>query len=440
MRPVSGKILLIVVIVMAFLTVVPASLAQDEPFVPGEALQAHLDELEAFVIDMRGLTLTAPITRAFPTREAVAAFIGGQLDDPAVLEELDDARWFYAAFGLIPLEVDILATYQTLLNSQVAGYYDPDTKTMNTLLISGERPEDRLPLIEQVLYVHEFVHAIQDANFDLNTIIGDDVVHMDEPDRALAAMSVIEGEATYIMSEFQILKIQENPLAALGMLAQVATGGFDIPEGTPAVLVNELMSPYTDGAAFITALIESGGWDAVDAAYANLPVSTEQILNPAKYLAGELPVEVTLAEAVDVLGAGWEALDPSTLGQFYLQEMLRQHLTTSAARRAAAGWGGDRYQVYAAPETDAVAYTLRLVMDDAAEAVEAAEGFTAFGNARFAVEAADDAGCWSDAAAALCVMPLDDVTLLVTQAPTRDQALALRDAQALRVAQAVSVR
>jgi hypothetical protein len=421
------------VILLALLTAVPASLAQDEAFVPGEALQAHLDELEAYVTDMRGLTLQAPITRAFPDRSAVAAFVAGQLDDPEVLEAIEESRWFYAAFGLIPLDIDILATYQTLLNSQIAGYYDSDTKTMNTLLISGEVPEDTLPLIEQVLYVHEFVHAVQDSNFDLNTIIGEDSTLSENPDRALAAMSLIEGEATYIMTEFQVMKIQENPLAALGMLAQLASGGFDVPTGTPDVLVNELLSPYTDGMVFVAALFNNGGWDAVNAAYANLPISTEQILSPEKYLAGELPVEVPLTDAVDALGAGWTALPPNTLGQFYLREMLLQQITRTDARRAASGWGGDRFQVYAAAEVGEVAYTLKLVMDDAAEAVEAGEGFTAFGNARYAAESADDQGCWADSSDALCVTVLDDVTLLVTHAPQRDQALALRDAQAVGV-------
>jgi len=46
----------------------------------------------------------------------------------------------------------------------------------------------------------------------------------------------------------------------------------------------------------------------VDAAYADVPVSTEQILHPERY-PDDRPASVELADFTHLLGDGWEEID-----------------------------------------------------------------------------------------------------------------------------------
>ncbi len=70
-----------------------------------------------------------------------------------------------------------------------------------------------------------------------------------------------------------------------------------------------------------------------------MPESTEQILHPEKWVAVETPLRVSL----DVeLGAGWRRAVRGTWGEWQTRELLGG----GSAKAAAAGWGGDRYELW----------------------------------------------------------------------------------------------
>jgi hypothetical protein len=71
------------------------------------------------------------------------------------------------------------------------------------------------------------------------------------------------------------------------------------------------------------------------------PATTEQILHPEKYLAGELAVPVRAPSAP----AGWEALRSGHVGELLLRSMLDVCNDRPTAYLAAAGWGGDAFTV-----------------------------------------------------------------------------------------------
>ncbi|MFH1475854.1 MAG: hypothetical protein ABIG85_08360, partial [Chloroflexota bacterium] len=111
--------------------------------------------------------------------------------------------------------------------------------------------------------------------------------------------------------------------------------------------------------------------------YARLPDSTEQVLHPEKYAAGEEPVEVPLdaAALAKAMGAGWVGTPEDTMGEFQLSVWLRENgVKALAAGDAAAGWGGDRLAYLRGPDG---AYALALATtwdtsNDAREFYEAA--------------------------------------------------------------------
>ena len=90
-----------------------------------------------------------------------------------------------------------------------------------------------------------------------------------------------------------------------------------------------------------------GGWSNVSKAFTNLPQSTEQILHPEKYFVHEAPVKVALPDIRSSLGRGWRRIESDVNGEWSFYLILDQFLKSSPdSKRAAAGWGGDRYAVY----------------------------------------------------------------------------------------------
>jgi len=409
-------------VLMLVLLSVP--LTAQEDFVPSDALTAQLDRIEAYTAQERGLSLASPIERRFPSREEASAFLEAQVTEPEAAQALRDAVQFYAAFDLMPAETDLPAVYLRLLQDQVAGYYDNETKHMNTITLNGQRPADRIELLEQVIYVHEFTHALQDSNFDLSSIIPEDTSAPDFNGDALQAhLSLIEGDATLVMQRFILYVTEQNPLAAANILLASAQlpGGGQLPAGTPKILESELISPYLDGLNFVLALYAEGGWDAVNAAYVNLPASTEQILHPQKYLDGEMPLEVTLRDSTDILGEGWTLYYHRPLGEFTLRQYLATQLDSATVNEASSGWGGDRYQLFYNAELDQRAWVMRLAWDSPQDSEEAMSAFEAFGTARYGAERGTN-GCWSNDTDAMCLLFEPDGSIMMSYAPTFAQA------------------
>ncbi len=399
---------------------------------PGPVLLDDMAALEAATTDIRGLTLADEIERLFPTREAGIAYVLAPFEDEDVLAELDDANHFYRAFDFFDADTDLYSVYMTFLEAQVGGFYDPEVKTMNTLLLlSTEALPDALPVLERIVYVHEFTHALQDDHFDLLALTDQiEAIAAENPDAAQAALSLIEGDATVVMNLYTVQLAQEDPFGVLiDVLAQgAATNTLTLPEGVPRIIERELTSPYLDGEAFVQALRLEGGWERVNAAFDALPTSTEQILHPEKYLAGEQPLPVTLKDGEGVLGDDWTLLYDRPMGQFFLREYLYTQVGPRDAIDAAAGWGGDRYQLYVNGDGSAQAFVFKLLWDTPADADEFTAAYTAFGDARFET-AADAEGCWVGADA-ICFMPLDTGGHLISYGPDHATARALLTHQA----------
>jgi hypothetical protein len=155
-----------------------------------------------------------------------------------------------------------------------------------------------------------------------------------------------------------------------GELAEFGATPVPDTSGVPQWMVRQLEFPYLTGYTWVTQVWSSGGWEAVDAAYADPPASTEQVLHPAKYRSGERPVAVPDPGLANRLGAGWRDVESSTLGEAMLGIWLAAlGLAQGDAQAAAAGWGGDRLTVALGPDGE-WALALRIAWDAASEANE----------------------------------------------------------------------
>jgi hypothetical protein len=121
-------------------------------------------------------------------------------------------------------------------------------------------------------------------------------------------------------------------------LGGLLSSAFDDTGDLPPFIQAQLLFAYLAGEQFVSELLRRGGWKLVDTAYeVRPPASTEQILHPEAYFDADEPKPVRIPR---VLGAGWERVLAGTWGELQTRELL------GGASRAAAGWGGDRYELW----------------------------------------------------------------------------------------------
>ena len=281
-------------------------------------------------------------------------------DNPA--DEIAVAEETLKALNLLPADADLGELYVDLLGSQVAGFYDPETKEMVVVSKSGQvgahREGDVRPRVRP-----------RPPGPEPSGSKGIDVDAVGQGDRSLGRLGLVEGDASLAMTLWLSKHLGPEDLQELLQVDPEAQAQL---EAMPAILRETLLFPYQQGLIFVNGIWATGGWEAVDQAYKRLPDSTEQVLHPEKYEAGEKPVEVALdaAAVAGAMGEGWSGTPEDTLGEFQLSVWLKENGQKALdASRAAAGWGGDRLAYLRGPD-GAYALVLRTAWDTAADADE----------------------------------------------------------------------
>lgn len=310
-----------------------------------DKLVAETDAVLAVVSRLRGLAVKAPISRGVMTRPEIEArmrALATEEDSPGELAT--DAR-VAQAFGLLPVGLDLAALVIELLTEQVAGFYDPRVKELHLA--------DWIDLGEQrMVMAHELTHALQDQHFGLDAFIDDPKLSSDEQ---LARQAVVEGDGVALMIEFQLAEegMAASPWATdavVDMVAKSATApSAESPRlaAAPRILRESLLFPYVAGLRLIAAIRRTSSWARVDELYKRPPASTEQVLHPERFFAGDQPI-VIKAAPLKALGKAWTRLDEDVMGEFGVRVLLEEHgMAPQRAAEAAEGWGGDRYAAFA---------------------------------------------------------------------------------------------
>lgn len=300
---------------------------------------------------VRGLKPLREVEKLIISRADAAEYLVSTIE-PEDEEEILLQEDVYRLVGLIPDDADLLELQVRLLRALVLGFYDTS--------------EDALFIVDDIgitspigisTIVHEMVHALQDQHYDIQSTY-------DSLDRDWDAVSaythLIEGDAR--MHELQYVGATA-PASCSAVIPAAMLPGI------PAVIQRELESPYTNGLCFARTVAArlAGGIDAV---YANLPRSMEQVLHPHKYLEGEEPIEVTLPSLAASLGSGWSEVASRTFGEFWWWNYLLLGLRDNQrVMDAAAGWGGDRWRLYRDGSGRRLIH-IEVVWDTQADAVE----------------------------------------------------------------------
>jgi hypothetical protein len=309
----------------------------------------------------------------------------------------------------MPPDTDLLELWQDGFSEGVAGFYVIETEEI--FLVSDEYT---LGAMERVIYAHEFGHALQDQHFDLESLGLDVTSEPQYADRVIAAQSLIEGDA--VLTQEKYVELYFSQADAFEFLHDAMKFYYDDSDEAPRILGEVSSFPYDQGREFVGALYARGGWQAVDDAYAAPPVSTEQILHPARYLAGDQPVSLSLVPLTNTLGGDWRLIYDSPVGEFVLGLYLENYLDASEAAPAVEGWGGDRCIVYYDESAKRTVLFLRTVWDTAADSEEFLDAYVLYADARFEHEAdqiADGLACWQGVDVLCAAWEGDTVTVVL---------------------------
>lgn len=335
---------------------------------------AIYDAVESQVVAIRGLKAVRPVDRQIINETELRTLITQQFDEATPPAYLAANERLYKALGLIPSTSNLRNLSLDLLSGGVAAFYRDDQGKLYVVSKTG-RPGAN----ERFYFAHEYDHALQDQN---STIFKDQHGILDQSDRLLARQAIYEGDATLLMTQWAAANLNQADLLDL-IAASSDPAAQAVLARTPAILRDTLTFPYTTGFGYVTKVQADGGWPAVNAYFGKMPASTEQILHPEKYTAGEAPVAVTLpADLATRLGTGWSVPLQDTFGEFQMGLWLREGgVAQATATAAAAGWGGDRLAVMKGP-AGAWAVAMHTVWDTAADASEfEAAATTALGKA-----------------------------------------------------------
>ncbi len=285
------------------------------------------DRVEPEVID--GPTLVANLAKEFETANPP--------------DEIAKSERLLKTMGLLPADADLARIYLDLQGSQVIGYYDPTVKKLFIVSRDGA-----LGPIEELTYAHEFTHELQDKHFDL-TSLGLDTIK-DDSDRTLALLALVEGDAVSAQTAWMTANLSP------AQLAQVAAEASDpamlaVLARTPRILLETSLFPYQAGATFVAQLQAEGGYGSVNAAYKDLPTTTEQILHRGASPPALVPVRPEIpTNLASFFGSGWTATAQDTFGELQTRVWLREGgVPGDVARVAAEGWGGDRLALMDGP-------------------------------------------------------------------------------------------
>ncbi|RJP29302.1 MAG: hypothetical protein C4536_11525 [Actinobacteria bacterium] len=332
------------ILVVVILALVVAALSVSLAFAQSD--QDAIEEVFTQTESVRGLKASPDIQVNYLTRDELEQRMLEDFEEENPEEEIQDAEDIMVMLGFIEPDLNLQEFYIALLTEQIAGFYDPEDNSLYLVSESGS-----MSAMDRYTLSHEFVHYLQDQNFDLMRPPfhdPDDAEFETDDDASFAATCLVEGDAM-IASEYWLMKYLDAE-DMLDMQSGDEDYSSEVLDSAPDYIKDSLLFPYMEGTDFARYVHDkAGGFDAIDEAFSDPPTTTEQIYHPEKYLEGEKAIEVELADISSELGEGWELDYDNVLGEFDVYELFQPYLSNRNTEEAAEGWGGNHYYYYSNP-------------------------------------------------------------------------------------------
>jgi hypothetical protein len=318
-----------------------------------EELFHSVDEILEFDSQQTGLPIKREVKRKLTSRDEVVSFLTKHVDDEDT-KRLRRSELVLKKFGLLPRDFNLETFLVALMREEVAGYYDPKTKTVNLL--------DWVPMEEQEpVMAHELTHALQDQYIgmqrwmkkgekDLGELRKDPTpvdIENDEIDTAREA--VIEGQAQAMMFQYAIAptgkSIATSPALMDAMEEETLTGSpsTKVFNEAPIFMKESLTFPYSYGMEFVVKLMQKGGNEKAFAGLLkNPPHTTRQIMEPDTYLSGE-KIEPMRVPDFKHDFKDYEKFDIGAMGEFDVAVLIEQYAGKPLSKAMYPEWRGGYY-------------------------------------------------------------------------------------------------
>jgi hypothetical protein len=319
-----------------------------------EQLFGEVDRILKFASDDSGLPIKSEVKRKLVSRDEVVAYLQENMAEDKGAQRLQRSELVLKKFGLLPPEFDLKTFLIKLLREQVAGYYDPKTKTVN--LLDWIDVEQQRPVL-----AHELTHALQDQSFDLdkwmkavdidlNDVDGLTAADITRDESSDARQAVVEGQAMLVLIDYMLAPtgktLADSPLMVEGLKAEMLQGSADTPEfaSAPIFIKESLTFPYRYGLDFEAQLSHNGGKPAAFAqVFREPPTTTRQIMEPDTYISNEKLAPISVLNFKDDLKDKYDRFDIGAMGEFDVALLVDQYAGTEEAKKIYPGWRGGYY-------------------------------------------------------------------------------------------------
>src|SRR6266550_2481841 len=302
--------------------------AQEQKISPQQAqeLFRSVDLILQFASEDTALPIKDKVKRRLIDREEVESYVAKNTGEDENAKRLQRSQLVLKKFGLLPRDFDLGKFLVALFKEQVAGYYDPKTKTVN--LLDWLDPEQQKPVL-----AHELTHALQDQSFGLEKFMKAADIDLDkkksvstgdiESDEISAArQAIVEGQAMVVLIDYMLKPFGQSLATARQMVAALKEGMLagtaeSVQFRSAPLYIREAVTfPYRYGIDFVGQILAKGDKQKAFAGLLeNPPRSTRQIMEPNVYLSHENLEPMRLPDLKEIF-KNYDRFDIGAIGEF----------------------------------------------------------------------------------------------------------------------------
>jgi hypothetical protein len=241
-------------------------------------LERVSDEIKTDVEGLRGLAFRRPVRVRLTDGRGFLEYARKRQEMSMTPGRVERDETIAKLLGLIPRDLDLVATFERFLGEQVGGFYDPSTDTFFLM-------DSFTGGIAKVILAHELTHALDDQHFDIDGTLEK---LGEESDSEFAFHAVVEGSGTATMNRWTFEQLKNKTLDTADLMAASSLGSQGLSDAPPYIW-KPLIAAYLRGEGFLTRTegmnlaMKAATNDDVARAFSNPPRSSEQILHPEKY-------------------------------------------------------------------------------------------------------------------------------------------------------------
>jgi hypothetical protein len=318
-----------------------------------EQLFRDVDTILDFASKDTTLDIKHGVKRRLTSRDEVVSYLKKNMAEDKDVQRLRRTEFVLKKFGLLPKDFDLQTFLVSLLEEQVAGYYDAKTKTVNLL-------DWVIPDLQRPVLAHELTHALQDQSFGLDKWLRRGEEDLDKKknltpedftkdEDSEARQAVVEGQAMIVLLDYMLAPmhrtVADSPDIVDSLSADMATGGAESVQyrNAPIFLKESLTFPYRYGLEFEAEVLRARGkQQAFAMTFQNPPRTSREIMEPQTYLAGEHLAPLPLPDFKKIF-KDYDRFDIGAIGEFDVYMLAEQYASEKDAKRIYPNWRGGYY-------------------------------------------------------------------------------------------------